>query len=97
MVRFEPTETPIEISKFMKTLRPSVPSRPLLSPLLAVDMAVGPQAHAFANTRSCRDCLDTPPTHQSEHLGPKAVIQNCMSRATKVHANHAAGNSTTRQ
>jgi hypothetical protein len=40
-VGFEPTETPIEISKFMKKLRLCVPSRPLPSPLLAVDLAVG--------------------------------------------------------
>jgi hypothetical protein len=39
-VGFEPTQTPIEISKFMKTLRLGVPSRPLPSPLLAVDLAV---------------------------------------------------------
>jgi hypothetical protein len=31
-VGFEPTETPIEISKFMKNLRLSVPCRPLHSP-----------------------------------------------------------------
>jgi hypothetical protein len=35
-VGFEPTATPIEISKFMKTLQLCVPSGPLLSPLLAV-------------------------------------------------------------
>jgi len=33
-------QTPLEISKFMKTLRLCVPRRPLLSPLLAVDLAV---------------------------------------------------------
>jgi hypothetical protein len=38
-VGFEPTETPIKISKLMKNLRLSVPCRPLLSPLLAVDSA----------------------------------------------------------
>ena len=41
-VGFEPSETPIEISKFMKNLRLCVPSRPQLPPLLAVDLAVGP-------------------------------------------------------
>jgi hypothetical protein len=40
-VGFEPSKTPIGISKFLKNLRPIVPSKPLLSPLLAVDLAVG--------------------------------------------------------
>jgi hypothetical protein len=39
-VGFEPSETSLEISKIMKSLQPCAPSRPLLSPLLAVDLAV---------------------------------------------------------
>ena len=39
-VGFEPTKRQIEISKFMIKLRPCVPYRPLLSPDLAVDLAV---------------------------------------------------------
>src|SRR5580658_4184548 len=38
-VGFEPSETSLEISKIIKSLQPCAPSRPLLSPLLAVDLA----------------------------------------------------------
>jgi hypothetical protein len=47
-VGFEPTATPIEISKFMKTLQLCVPSGPLLSPLLAVDLAVEGRYRRFS-------------------------------------------------
>jgi hypothetical protein len=39
---FEPTETPVENSKLMKNLLLSGHYRPLLSPLLAVDLAASP-------------------------------------------------------
>jgi hypothetical protein len=73
-VGFEPTQTPIEISKFMKNLRLCVPSRPLLSPLLAVDLAVGQSSRPHLNPSIVfsGSCLQSS-TRNTMHVSPSTL------------------------